>query len=212
MDILFTITLLILIVSLIFIILAYWSYSSPSQSDQVINLEPQIREIFISDSHLQRQLIMETNLNNKNNLLTINRVSDNLKCLTKLLIKVFGITTTQRLENLFQSRHDIIREYYYNKHQQINDLEDQTLDQLRAINQDLVQNIIFQVQDNNQQTLYDLLTMYDRELINQGRNYWEERYDLSANSAHSALELAKRLGSSLASILNQNQLLIMVQT
>src|SRR5436190_3664121 len=114
MDIFYTLVIILIVISLIFIVLTCWTYLNPT-TPTIINLEHQVREIFIEDAHLHRLLIIETNLGNKNNLLTVNRLYEEIKSLTKILVKIFGIVVTQRLENLFLSRHDVIRDYYSTK-------------------------------------------------------------------------------------------------
>lgn len=55
------------------------------------------------------------------------------------------------------------------------------------------------------QRLFNLLLMYDKELINQAKEYASKQYDISMNCNQSALELSKHISDEFAILIKESQ-------
>jgi len=92
---------------------------------------------------------------------------------------------------------------------------------LEAITREIVDNIAasFHMRDVDQQSiknrpithfqrLFNLLSMYDKELINQAKSYSSHHYDISMNCSQSSLDLSHHISDELILIMKQSQHII----
>lgn len=56
------------------------------------------------------------------------------------------------------------------------------------------------------QRLYNLITMYDKELINQAKSYAFRHYDISMNCAQSSIEISQHIGEEFHILMRESQL------
>lgn len=62
------------------------------------------------------------------------------------------------------------------------------------------------------QRLFNLITMYDKELVNQAKSYASQYYDISMNCAQSSLEITRHLSDEFAVIMRQTQGSVMIKS
>jgi len=91
-----------------------------------------------------------------------------------------------------------------------------TYRKLEAITQEITDNIAssFQIRDVDQTTkkrplihyqrFFNLLTMYNKELINQAKSYISHHYDISINCAQSSLELTHHISDELIILMKES--------
>lgn len=124
-------------------------------------------------------------------------------------------------DNLLQSKTSktIIRPIFPQS-QSIESLDITTIThrKLEAITREITDNIAasFHIRDVDQtlnknrpivhfQRLFNLITMYDKELINQAKSYASHHYDISMNCAQSALEITHHISDELTVLMKESQ-------
>lgn len=159
--------------------------------------------------------------------ITYNKMATGIGILGKALVRSFGSTISQRIMAIFHKRNEIIREYYrklrtvvceglncaFKTEPEIStfkntDTLQENFTKLETLNQDIADNIAgsFQIKDSDAnkkrpishyQRLYNLLNMYDKELLNQAKSYAFKQYDISMNCAQGALEVSYHISDEL---------------
>lgn len=244
----------------------------------------EMKETLINDAHLNRLLMIEI-INNKNKaeVITFEKMNENISLITKTLLTSFGPTITNKIITLFQRRNEILKDYYSsmkniicdnNSCVQINKNEDDemsasdlyglelksqefrsqefkgqefrsqefkgqefkgqefrnnnfdTLDittitnrKLEAIAREITDSIAtsFNIRDVDQtfskrrptqhyQRLYNLIVMYDKELLNQAKSYVSNNYKISMECNRSSIEIISHLYDELTILIKKNNL------
>jgi hypothetical protein len=97
-----------------------------------------------------------------------------------------------------------------------NNITTRTHKKIEAITREITDTVAasFQIRDVDQtskhplihyQRLFNLLTMYDKELINQAKSYTEHYYDISMNCAQSSLELTHHISDEFVILMKESQ-------
>ena len=259
----------------------------------------EMKETLINDAHLNRLLMIEI-INNKNKaeVITFEKMNENISLITKTLLTSFGPTITNKIITLFQRRNEILKDYYSsmkniicdnNSCVQINKNDDDemsasdlyglelkiqefkgqefkgqefkgqefkgqefrsqefrsqefkgqefkgqefrnnnfdTLDittitnrKLEAIAREITDSIAtsFNIRDVDQtfskrrptqhyQRLYNLIVMYDKELLNQAKSYVSNNYKISMECNRSSIEIISHLYDELTILIKKNNL------
>jgi len=97
-----------------------------------------------------------------------------------------------------------------------------TLRKLESITNEITDTVAasFQIRDVNQtnhkrplihyQRLFNLLSMYDKELINQAKSYTSKHYDISMNCAQSSLEITHHISDELNILMKESQQILRI--
>lgn len=235
------ILLLLVFALLIMIGIGIFLWSNPSVtndiSDTLHSELKNIRDVMINDSYLHRLLMIETISNTKNddNILasqqvTFSKMSGGIEILGKSIIKSFGTNISQRITSLMQRRNEIIRDYYQllsneSSPNKITDITDSTLKNLESTAREITDNVSssFHIMDDNQEPnikrpithyhrLFNLISMYDKELINQAKSYADHQYDISMNCAQSLLVITHHISDELDTIIQNSYRKLLIYT
>lgn len=113
--------LIILILVLLIIILlggiAWYLRSSNNTQDSTLQLNDDlqlVRDVMVSDSYLQRLLLVEI-INDKvtgSDQITFGKMSNGITTLGRSFVRSFGVAIAQRITTLMQKRNEILRDYY----------------------------------------------------------------------------------------------------
>lgn len=113
-------------------------------------------------------------------------------------------------DELINSKEEEIPDVELNKNISITDITTLTLRKLENVTWEITDSLssIFHVKDPNQgnnvkspithyQKLFNLIVMYDKELVNQAKSYAIRQYDISMNYAQSSIEITHYIGKEL---------------
>lgn len=291
------ITIILIIITLLIIIIL-WSTSSQSItiSEQFSSDIFIIQNVVMNDPYYQRLLMIEI-INNKpsnsdkiSDMITFDQMMNEIDILGKSLLRLFGITISQKIFPLIQNRNEIIKNYYLlmrdvicengtcthihsepkhiinidNSNNQVNtndniyksefndniqlsnelinhvhiydldnidekitttifpnipstdsrDITITTLHNLKEITKEILVYINMRFRrdmiDNDESLIYyrrlfNLIIMYDNELINQSKSYVSGQYDISINCYRSSIEITKHISDELNILIKDNQ-------
>ena len=205
--------LILLMALLITIGWYYWNnYRKPVTTQQ-----EGIKEGLLHDSILQRMLAIETLTSSNGQETTYHKIKEEAKSLTHPLSISLGSTTAQKIGVFLNRRNEILKEYYL----ALRDsppVDDIVINKrLEIISRDITDTIAtsFQIHEVDRssdktvsvkryQRLYNLLVIYDKELINQARSYASHYYEISLNSSKSCLEVVHHIAQEIYSIVQEN--------
>jgi hypothetical protein len=160
------------------------------------------------------------------NIITYKKMSIGLTQLGKCLVKYFGATITNKFISLMKQRNEILREFYIkirNYNYNIDDYENAELDiitltskKLENLTRDITDCIAssFNIKDidptsnkkrplETYQRLYNLISMYDKELLNQAKTYVIKHYTISINCSQSSYDITNHISGELSKLLLQ---------
>jgi hypothetical protein len=158
------------------------------------------------------------------NIITYKKMSIGLTQLGKCLVKYFGATITNKFISLMKQRNEILREFYIkirNYNYNIDDYENAELDiisltskKLENLTRDITDCVAssFNIKDidptsnkkrplETYQRLYNLISMYDKELLNQAKTYVIKHYTISINCSQSSIDLTTNITEELSKLL-----------
>ncbi len=209
----------------------YWSHipetpMTASQDYKIVG-DIMVNDSYLHRLLMIETLSENTSYNSHN--ITFAKMSTGIELLGKSFVNPFGVTKAQRIASLINQRNTILRKYYSSiKGISNSDLEDYQVEdsplmtmtfsanrELELVTREIIDSIasVFHIKDVistgsgtkrpvlHFQRLFNLLTMYDRELINQAKAYRSAQYDISMNCAQSSLEAANHIGSELKIIM-----------
>ena len=217
----------------------YWSHI-PQEPIPVSQDYKVVSDIMINDSYLHRLLMIETlSAESTSHSITFAKMSTGIELLGKSFVNPFGVTKAQRISSLINQRNTILRKYYTSikniSNDQIADYQLETSPlmvmtfsanrELELVTREIIDSIasVFHIKDVistgsgtkrpvlHFQRLFNLLTMYDKELINQAKAYRSAQYDISMNCAQSSLEAANHIGSELKIIMEHATNMVQTQ-
>lgn len=166
--------------------------------------------------------------------LTFNKITSGVRQLGRSLIRTFGSTVSQRIMSLVLRRNTIMRDYYrflshiknssalrshLSTEPRINgddlslhfsETTATTLRKLESVTREIIDTIAASSQlkeirpITHYQRLFNLLVMYDKELINQAKAYVCGQYDISMNCSQSSLEITVHIADELNVIMENS--------
>jgi hypothetical protein len=152
--------------------------------------------------------------------ITYKKIISGIVSLGRSLNKYFGITISQKIIALMKQRNELLKEFYNkitDRFKNDDEFDDYNLDivtltskKLENISRDIIDSISssFNIRDvdtssnknrplETYQRFYNLLTIYDKELLNQAKSYSIKNYDISINYSQSSLELTNHISDEL---------------
>ena len=188
------------------------------KEEPIVISEALLQESVNQETTTQESIIEEHPMD-KSQLLTFDKICIGMALLGKLLTRTFGVAISHRIGILMNKRNEIIKDYYYSIHKKI--LPDDTIRKLGVVTKQITDNIAssFHICDTTKkqslshyQRLYNLIIMYDRELINQAKSYANQNYDTSMNCSQSALDIAQHISNEFHSIMKDSQQLLKIMS
>lgn len=220
---------------LIIILLIWWfSYKTSNTDITQIDLVHDImsNDAYLQRL-LMIEIISNTEgYSNSSEAITFNKMAYGISLLLAPLKRPFGTTVAEKIVNLMQKRNEIIRNCYHelrnNKCKdgtcvhiidvnddssgEVLDITTGTLRKLELLTREITDNIAsaFQIVENdkkpNYQRLFDLITMYNKELINQAKFYANKQYDISMNCIQSSVDIAHYISEEMNVLLQDSHL------
>lgn len=162
---------------------------------------------------------------------TFEKLSQGIKLFGDIMIKKFGGATAQRITTLISQRNKIIRDYYKSiKNADINlvsqipednlfiaklvpdngdnsslDSNFVTMRKLQALTKEIIELISMSKLEKNHvecyEKLYNIICMYDKELIGQAKTYSSKQYEISFNCGQSSLKIAQYIAKEIIYII-----------
>lgn len=188
--------------------------------------KPETPEIDISDPDILESQFKESSKNDAEEI-TVDRILNNIETLRKLLIRPFGGSAAQKISTFLIEKNTIIRKFYHSIQMLSLNSENvdvtETLNNMATATQKTLDKISHQICDQmginlsdqkidydkkvpviNNKKFYNILSMYDSELLNQAKTYATKNYVTSLNHSQSLLEISYHLSNQLSSLIKNN--------